>query len=267
METNGTVAAALDEAPLAAPGARAAREPLVNLLVAAGIASEEELRLAMAEGMGTGERLGEVVVRKGWINGAGLARLLAEQWGLPHLELPPDAPQRSAFERLSAEDARRLGACPISLEGERLMVAIAEPSDQRLGELARIAGEISPVVVSADALEKLLAPAAAGTEEAAAAATAAEPKSVGEPIEPLVAELEASLARLSSLHEQVERLVAALARTRSELAELRQTFTASKTERAEQEAALARTQAELMQRDQLLGSLKTLLAETDDARR
>src|SRR6266508_1998657 len=40
-----------------------ARRPLASLLAEAGVASEEQLRLAVAEGMGSGERLGEIVLR------------------------------------------------------------------------------------------------------------------------------------------------------------------------------------------------------------
>ena len=44
------------------------RPPLLSLLVDAGVAPEAQLRLALAEGMGRGERLGEVVLRRGWID-------------------------------------------------------------------------------------------------------------------------------------------------------------------------------------------------------
>ena len=43
----------------------AARPPLARLLADAGVASEDQLRMAVAEGMDRGERLGEVVLRRG----------------------------------------------------------------------------------------------------------------------------------------------------------------------------------------------------------
>ena len=38
------------------------------LLVEAGIATHEQLRTAQTEGIANGERLGEVLLRKGWID-------------------------------------------------------------------------------------------------------------------------------------------------------------------------------------------------------
>ena len=66
--------------------ARSVRQPLLAVLASAGVASEEDLRSALAEGMDSGERLGEVVLRRGWLDEAGLARVLADQWDLRFLE-------------------------------------------------------------------------------------------------------------------------------------------------------------------------------------
>jgi len=77
---NGTGATARTDDELHdAPSEPPIRPPLGRLLAEAGVASEYELQLALAEGMGTGERLGEVLLRRGWIDECGLARLLAQQ--------------------------------------------------------------------------------------------------------------------------------------------------------------------------------------------
>src|SRR5262249_4478050 len=116
--------------------ARGARPPpsLATLLGEAGVATEDQLRLATAEGMGSGERLGEVVLRRGWIDEKGLAKVLARQWQLPYLankaaQLDPQAPQL-----LPAELARALAACPV--EAAAPLLAVAEPSEERFASLA-----------------------------------------------------------------------------------------------------------------------------------
>jgi hypothetical protein len=95
-----------------APRETRPRPSLAALLAEAGVASEEQLRRAAAEGMASGERLGEVVLRRGWIDEQGLAQVLARQWQLPFLadeaaRLEPLAPRL-----LPAELARALAACP-----------------------------------------------------------------------------------------------------------------------------------------------------------
>ncbi len=103
------------------------------LLVEAGIATHEQLRTAQTEGIANGERLGEVLLRKGWIDELALASLLADQWGLPFLAGPAAEPAARAL--IPSHAARDLGACPISLADHGVTVALAEPNDDRLAAL------------------------------------------------------------------------------------------------------------------------------------
>jgi hypothetical protein len=52
-----------------------------RILVAAGLLTEEQLALALEEQAQTGKRLGEIVVRRGFMSGPALANALAEQHG------------------------------------------------------------------------------------------------------------------------------------------------------------------------------------------
>ena len=52
-----------------------------RILVAAGLLTEEQLALALEEQAQTGRRLGEIVVRRGFMSGPALANALAEQHG------------------------------------------------------------------------------------------------------------------------------------------------------------------------------------------
>ena len=67
-----------------------------------------------------------------------MARLLAEQWDLSYVDRASIWFDASALARLSREDAQRLEALPIRVEGDRVMVAVAEPTEQRLAELRRL---------------------------------------------------------------------------------------------------------------------------------
>ena len=77
------------------------------------------------------------------------ARLLAEQWDLSYVDRASIWFDASALGRLSREDAQHLEALPVRVEGDRVLVAVAEPTEQRLAELRRLIGENTVVVVVA----------------------------------------------------------------------------------------------------------------------
>jgi hypothetical protein len=123
------------------------RKPLGTLLVEAGVIDEGQLAEALHDGTQTGERVGEVVVRRGWATEDDVAKLLAEQWELSYVDRASIWFDANALSRLSREDAQHLEALPIRLEGDRVLVAVAEPTEQRLAELRRLIGDDTVVVV------------------------------------------------------------------------------------------------------------------------
>src|SRR6185437_8318874 len=84
------------------------RPSLASLMVDEGVATSEQLEQALAEGQQTGERLGEVVLRHGWINEAGLAGLIARQWDLSFVALSAISVDESARALLSREVCERI---------------------------------------------------------------------------------------------------------------------------------------------------------------
>jgi|SRR5579884_301278 len=134
--------------PEAAAGAdEATRVPLGQLLIDAGLISQAQLDDALFEGSRTGERVGEVVVRRGLVTEDDVARLLAEQWGLDYVERSSIWFDADALARLSREDAQRLEALPTRIEGGRVVVAVAEPTEQRLAALREVIGDETVVIV------------------------------------------------------------------------------------------------------------------------
>jgi type IV pilus assembly protein PilB len=117
------------------------------MLVEAGLLTKGQLDEALAEGTETGERLGEVVVRRGWVREEDVAMLLAEQWGLNYVASGGIWFESDALTRLSREDARRVEALPTRIQDGHVVVAVAEPTEQRLAELRRLIGEDTVVVV------------------------------------------------------------------------------------------------------------------------
>ena len=125
----------------------AERVPLGQLLVAEGFLDNAQLDQALRAGSQTGERLGEVVVRQGLASEEDIARLLADQWDLSYVDRASIWFDADALARLSREDAQRLEAMPTRVQDGRVVVAVAEPTEQRLAALRDVIGEDTVVVV------------------------------------------------------------------------------------------------------------------------
>jgi Type II secretion system (T2SS), protein E, N-terminal domain len=243
----------------AAEGAAAVRPPLARLLAEAGVASEPDLRLAVAEGMATGERLGEVVLRRGWIDERRLAELLAEQWQLPFVAEPQltEDPTRM----LNPQAAKELAVCPIDVDADPPHFALAEPSEERLAAVAdAVAKEPRFAVVTRSALVRLLdqlsetqSPADENTSDSGADDSGFEREA-----EAVVAGIEAAALAVSGLREKLaartDEVQRELAVCHQELAELRQA-------RAVDRATIDQLQTELDKQRELGARVRASLAE------
>ena len=123
------------------------RVPLGRLLVDAGFLTRTQLDDCLFEGSKTGERIGEVVVRRDLATEDDIARLLAEQWGLDYVERSAIWFDGNALAKLSKEDAQRWEALPTRIEGGRVVVAVAEPTEQRLAAVRDLIGEETVLIV------------------------------------------------------------------------------------------------------------------------
>jgi hypothetical protein len=76
LRVPSSIAGGVEAAP---QGPQQSRVRLGTMLVRAGLLTAEQLEEALAEKAETGKRLGEIVVDRGWVPSADLARALAEQ--------------------------------------------------------------------------------------------------------------------------------------------------------------------------------------------
>jgi type IV pilus assembly protein PilB len=118
----------------------ARRLPLGTVLAQNGLLTQTQLERALAEKEETGERLGEIVVRYGWISGRDLAGALALQHGLDFLDLGHTEVDPSVADLLTEKLARRYHALPVAYVDEStVVVAVADPTDVRTSDDLRIA--------------------------------------------------------------------------------------------------------------------------------
>ncbi len=137
----------LEEEGVSPDTAPVERVPLGRLLVDAGFLTRPQLDECLAEGSKTGERIGEVVVRRGLASEDDVARLLAEQWGLEYVERSAIWFDGNALGKLSREDAQRWEALPTRIEGGHVVVAVAEPTEQRITAVRDLIGEETVLIV------------------------------------------------------------------------------------------------------------------------
>ncbi|HWS46690.1 MAG TPA: hypothetical protein VN636_12570 [Acidimicrobiia bacterium] len=102
---------------------------LGNLLVTRGYLIEPDLEVALAHQARTGRQLGQVVVELGLLQEHTLVELLSEQLRLPVVDLTTAAVDTATGRLLPENVARLCGAVPFRRKGDRIDVAMVDPTD------------------------------------------------------------------------------------------------------------------------------------------
>ncbi|HEX5267000.1 MAG TPA: ATPase, T2SS/T4P/T4SS family [Acidimicrobiales bacterium] len=100
---------------------------LGHLLVQRGLITEDQLASALAEQAENRRPLGRVLIDRGLLTEEHLVCALAEQSGYEYVDLSEHQPDASVFSMLTAALARRYQAIPLRWEGDKLVVAMADP--------------------------------------------------------------------------------------------------------------------------------------------
>jgi len=139
------------------------RERLGQLLVRAGLIDDMQLQACLDTQSREGGKLGEIIVRDLLLTDDQIASTLAQQKGLEHVNLAAYPVDRAVATMLPLRMARRRRVLPLSIEGDRLVLAMADPLDvEAIDEAELITGmKADPVVVGANqvrlAIEKYVA--------------------------------------------------------------------------------------------------------------
>jgi type IV pilus assembly protein PilB len=104
-------------------------KPLGAYLLEAGTVSKQQLDAALAQTRGSGELLGETIVRLGFASSGAIAAALAHQAGIPHLDLSQHTPNRELAALIPEAFARKHTLVAIAQEAFALTVAMADISD------------------------------------------------------------------------------------------------------------------------------------------
>ena len=136
---------------------------LGQLLLEAGAITESALEKALAQQLGSGQRIGALLVEGGHTDEESVARCLSFQLDLPY-EPPPLRSEHSALRIVRPELARRGRVLPLSTTPRAIRLAMADPLDlSTLDDVQFQCGRrVDPVVSSTTAVLEGLAHAYGG---------------------------------------------------------------------------------------------------------
>lgn len=127
---------------------------LGTLLVNAGVLSERQLQHALEIHASSGRRLGRVLVGLGYATQAEILSALAQQMGVPHVELQDLTPDPAAVGLVPQDMARRYTLLPLEQVDGSLVVAMADPQNVlAIDDVRMVTGRrIRPVMASREEL-------------------------------------------------------------------------------------------------------------------
>lgn len=105
------------------------RAPLGMLLAEAGLLTAGEIHFALARAQESGRRLGEVLVEHGFVTPTDIVRVVAEQRGLPFLDVRTVSVDPAAAKLLPEDLARLFRTLPVGFVRGLPVVAVADPTD------------------------------------------------------------------------------------------------------------------------------------------
>ena len=103
------------------------RKKIGECLIQAGLISEDDLQVALAEHKKTGERVGTVLVRLNLATEKQITKALAYQLGFPYVSLADEPPDPAAILLISKDVALKRVCVAVKLEKNLLTVAMSDP--------------------------------------------------------------------------------------------------------------------------------------------
>ncbi|MGH9457767.1 MAG: hypothetical protein ACRD2J_09040 [Thermoanaerobaculia bacterium] len=134
------------------------RKNLGEMLLAANLIDEVQMKVALAEQRATGKRFGSTLVDLKFIDENVLAAFLSKQMDVPCISLLHiDIPKKVA-RRLPGRVARECRAIPIRLVDDALEVAMVDPADLEAVDIleSTTSLRIVPLIAPQSSIEKIL---------------------------------------------------------------------------------------------------------------
>ena len=137
---------------------QSSRPPLGKLLKDYSVVTEEQIQFVLMEQKATGELMGECLMRLGLVTDTQLARVLADQAGVPFVDLSTFMPDREVLSMIPANMARQKQVLPLWHRDGMLHIAVPDPYDQSVGDAVFRYTGIAPSihVAASNLLQKVI---------------------------------------------------------------------------------------------------------------
>jgi len=137
---------------------RGPKKPLGQILLEKGLINQEKLDEALKVQKNTTEQVGRILVELGHVSEKDVLRAHAEQLGIPFLELDRTSIDEDVAKAIPQSVVQRYNAVPVRRSGNRLTVAMADPTNVfALDDIRLITGyEIDPMLAAPDDISSLL---------------------------------------------------------------------------------------------------------------
>lgn len=134
------------------------KKNLGEMLLAANLIDEVQMKIALAEQARTGKKFGSTLVDLNFIDENVLAAFLSKQMDVPcisllHIDIP-----KKVLRRVPSRIARECHAIPIRMTDESIEVAMLDPSDADLVEILETTSglKVIPLIAPQSSLEKMI---------------------------------------------------------------------------------------------------------------
>jgi type IV pilus assembly protein PilB len=128
------------------------RKLIGQILLDKGLITQEQLDEALRVQKNTTEQIGRILTDLGYVTERDVLRAYAEQLGIPFLELNEVSVDHDVAKAIPQSVVQRYNAVPIKRTGNRLTVAMSDPSNVfALDDIRLITGyEIDPMLATSD---------------------------------------------------------------------------------------------------------------------
>ena len=135
-----------------------AKMMLGELLVTAGLVSEDQVLSALRAQRGTGMPLGSYLVRSGILSETELISVLSQQLDVPIVDLDALSLHDDAVKKVAPEYARANMIVPFRMEARTLLVATADPTREEVLDHLRVSSfcDAKFLLASPAAIERAL---------------------------------------------------------------------------------------------------------------
>ncbi len=126
------------------------RKRLGDLLIEAGLLSDEQLEKALKVQKKTGERLGKILINLGYVTEESMIEVLEFQLGVPHVDLANMPVDKETAATIPVSLAERYQIIPIRLEGRKLKLAMVDPTNfYAIDDVRMVTGyDVDPVIAT-----------------------------------------------------------------------------------------------------------------------